>query len=86
MPKKKKQLTDREKVDKWLKDHPKKAMIIASNAVRDLYFPEGSGAILTEDEDFPSGADYIDEVCVTLRAVGLGAVLEQLQQDAEGYL
>ena len=75
-------MTDREKVEQWLVEHPAAARAIGTCAVMDLYFPEGADDILSENDDFPSGADYIDEVCSALGSVRIMPLLTELQAAA----
>jgi hypothetical protein len=66
----------------WLATHPEQAQDLAVAAVLNLYMEDGEEWLQT-DADFPSGADYIDEMTADMERVGLKPLIQELQDEAD---
>ena len=71
--------TDMDKLDRWIRRHPRDAMTIARRAVIELYTTQ-EGRVLHEDDDFPSGADYISYMTGVFAVTGVADVIEKLRK------
>jgi hypothetical protein len=64
-------------IDKWLRDHPEEAHILAYKAITGLYFDD-KGQLNLADESFPSGADYIDHIVTEMFDLDESGTLKKL--------
>lgn len=67
----------------WLTQNPSRTLQIAYHVIKDLYLAEGRTMVVGSNDDFPSGADYIDEVCGTLQQYGITDLLETLATETD---